>query len=111
MLLLKFEADYADEFDVYGIELVSEKQWEWTLKMLDTVDWPHEKYFGTNEALEFESKEDFLRCFKVITVNDDEASVITKLFGNNYNSSVSYGTVPEFEGSDEFYKEYGRYPK
>lgn len=109
IFILQWECDWADEFDVHGLELVTEEQWNWTNKLFDSVVYPCEKYFGTNEAIIFESKEDILRNVIVIEVTKEEIPTFRKILSNS--SMPSFGWTPEFEGSREFYDENGFYPK
>lgn len=106
--MLKGAFDWADEFDVYGLEMVTEEQWNWTNKLLDSLDYPFTQYFGTNQDIEFNSKEDILCDIKVIEITEDEIATFKKVFGFR---GYSFGWMPDFVGPDSFYDEYGYYPE
>ena len=77
--LVKFNADYADEFNIKGFSIFSSiKEWEeYKAEFPDTdIRW----CFGTNEQIEWETKEDFLKCFSIQELNSQESQIIKKLF-------------------------------
>lgn len=76
MKLIKLCSCWADEFDVYGFAIYSDHKYNKWLKLVDMVEFPVEWYFGTNEALEWETKEDFLCDVNVTDISDDEARTI-----------------------------------
>lgn len=61
--LVKFTADYADEFDVNGGEVFYGTIDEYFSHASD-VKFPKEVYFGSNEFIVYESLEDYKRCFR-----------------------------------------------
>jgi hypothetical protein len=94
-VLLKYEDDYADEFDVYGFMLMTDEEWNKFEKVIDCMeDFPQEFYFGTNEQIIYENKENVKRAFKPIRISLEDAKVIKKLFGNQYNDDVNFGFIP-----------------
>ena len=103
-LLIKFQADYADEFDVYGFWVTTEKEWEKhkdyvaKLEADGNITFPYEAYFGTNEALEFYNMEDYLRNFKVQEITDEQYNALVSLFGPSYSwnessTGAQYGQI------------------
>jgi hypothetical protein len=89
--LVKFQADYADEFDVYGFTVMTENQYIQFRNDLEKVEWPSENYFGTNEAIVFQSLKDYENAIEVIEIDEKEYQVLEKLFGGGY-MGVSFGS-------------------
>jgi len=96
-VLLKFQADYADEFDVYGLRIVDKDEWEKEKEHIRSQKfveqngkWPQEKYFGTNEGIVFESPEELIGSYKEIEITDNEAKILEKL------RIDFFGWTPEF---------------
>jgi hypothetical protein len=88
MKLIKLSSCWADEFDVDGFAVYSnDKYYKW-LKLVDMVEFPAEWYFGTNEALEWETKEDFMCDVHVEDICDDDARAIIDNFGTEYGLIV-----------------------
>lgn len=79
-LLVKFQADWADEFDVYGFALTSREEWDLYCERLDDVAWPQCRSFGTNEEIQWESKEDHLQAFDVKKIDEEHVFLLKKLF-------------------------------
>jgi len=79
MLLLRFVHDWSDEFDVYGIKLISEEKWERKKEFIRNVqDYPYEFGFGTNEEIVFEEPKDLINSIDVDEITDEEAKVLIK---------------------------------
>ena len=67
MLLVRYEANYADEFDIYGFKFMSEEGWDElkeTIEKLFKYTKTFEYYFGTNEYIEYEDSEAILDDLK-----------------------------------------------
>ena len=84
-LLVIVHTSYEDEFDLEGFFITTEAYWEkYTAKVKAFYkEYPGkeiEDYFGTNEAMMFESAEDVLRCFKTRAISNEDAMQIKKLF-------------------------------
>ena len=99
-LLIKWSDNWADEMDLEGFHIMSEKAWLAFLKLLDDTIEIYKKHsdnlfqcfdfcVGTNEEITYKSKEDFLKSF-VIEEIDEEAERIIK---NNFGPSP-YGFFP-----------------
>lgn len=97
LVVIKFSGNYADEFDVEGLTVVT-KEW-WLQHRKDARDkWrgkARERYFGTNEFLEFYNPADYLRGFSVPELSQDEIQVIQKVVGK-----YGLGIVPFIEFED-----------
>lgn len=87
MLLIKHENNWSDEMDIYGFVVWPEEDWQGFLEDYQKVFAkcvPLEWYVGTNEYIIFEDYDQFLNSFEVVALSDDEAKVITTLFGHFY---------------------------
>jgi len=123
-VLIKFNGNYADEFDVSGFVIMEEKDFYDKLKMLE--QWPirdedelhsWEKNkdkvfyrpmyigFGTNESVEFDGLEDFKSQIRVEELTEEEAEFLQKrLIVYQYSNSYSFGSIVEsvFEQFEEY---------
>lgn len=80
-VLVKFSKDWADEFDVYGFCVYASKEiWEETKGDLSELEYS----FGTNEGWEEGDFDD--SDFTVTEISEDEAKVLTKLFGSKWGN-------------------------
>ena len=95
-VLIKFNTNYADEFDVAGFYITTQKKWDKHLEEVETFfknrTEPVEKYFGTNEYIEFYDFDDYKSSFTVTPITKEENDVLTKLF-INYTKKVEFGTI------------------
>jgi hypothetical protein len=79
-VLVKFQKDWADEFDVYGYKIYNSEA-DWLKEKGDLSE--HTFMFGTNEGWEDEG--DFEDDdFTVTEITPEEAATIRKLFGNSW---------------------------
>jgi len=90
--LVKFQKDYADEFDVFGMRLMSNEEYKEYLLSAKNVSYPKEMYFGTNEFVDFFNFEDLKNSLTVEHLSDEAAQVIQDKIGDDF------GWFPEFEG-------------
>lgn len=120
-LLVKFDSNYADEFDVAGFMVMTETQWEHhkvdAAKCFEQFEkLPQDKYgrrigkyggatdgievyFGTNEQMIYETLESYLDQFSVSEVSDSEIAVLEKFF-NRYDG-VKFGMLPMLEYEED----------
>ncbi len=80
--LLKFDQDYADEFSVYGTKVVTEEKLEEgkeSAKKLFAGKRNIERYFGTNEAVEWYDYNDYMRSIKATEISQEQYDVLLKL--------------------------------
>ena len=94
-ILVTLEKDYADEFTVFGFKIFTKRQWKSELKKFESITYPCEFYFGTNEMLEFDSFEDVQREFLVQDISKDEYEVFKKYFASEYDGEISFGFIPD----------------
>ena len=92
-ILIKFEADYADESDVYGFRIMSEEEWESLKNKIENLHYPLEFYFGTNEAMEFNSSQDIMESFTTTQLTSQDSECLFKHF-KNYTDKVKFGWDP-----------------
>lgn len=107
-LLIKFNADYADEFDIEGFIVMTEEQWEEHKAMAKAhfdkkenapLPFPEEDpdsygnrrrnetevYFGTNEAMIYDDLESYMRSFTVTALSVQGYEVLKELFNEHSN--------------------------
>ena len=108
-VLIKFEKNYADEFDVVGFHVSPAVVWEEDVEearnyFLNGGN-PVEVYFGANEALVFEDFDDFNRAYTTKPLTIDEAKVLFDCFDSKLRSSFKLlytCTYGEFIIPDEY---------
>jgi hypothetical protein len=82
-LLITLNRDWADEFNVEGMVVLSASEWEAHKKLAQ--DYFEEKgsaevYFGTNEFLEYSSYNEYIKEFKITELNKKQFDVLKELF-------------------------------
>ena len=90
-VLIKTQADYADEFDVYGLEVIeSDKCALMSKAILDKLKKGNssELYFGTNEELAFKSQDDFLDFFDFEPITEEVKNILEKYGLNDYGNGM-----------------------
>jgi hypothetical protein len=93
--LVKFNCDWADEFDVYGFTIIENDEWDKFMQAIENLDYPHESYFGTNEAIIFERRDDIIRSFKVVDITDQEADIFKRCFQRYPDDEhINFGYIP-----------------
>lgn len=104
-LLIKYKDNWADEMDVYGFHIMSEKAWNFFLSILDT----NPEYFddgdftigvGSNEEIPYNSKEKLLKSFEIDEVHEKEEAIIRNCF------DLPYGQFPVEQIVEGFMDDY-----
>jgi hypothetical protein len=96
-LLIKFCADYADEFDVHGFAIMPESVWkervEKFIEREGAEDARGEWYFGSNEFIEYyDSRERFVRDkYETRLITENEADVFGLLGLSTWDKYPEYG--------------------
>lgn len=112
LVLINARANYADEFDVYGFIITTKEQWDKKTKALKKSSWPMERYFGTNEYIDFTDFKDFMRSCTVKPITMEEALNMVKLLGDSFSvkdfNEKLAATDPDMEG--ELLFEFGEFP-
>ena len=113
-LLVKYDNNYADEFDVEGFFVTTEEEWEkhkaQVTKFFEKREAGKdplkrryrdgvEVYFGTNEQIIYETLDCYLRSFTATEVSDEELAVLKKYF-NRYDG-VKFGMLCMLEDLEE----------
>lgn len=85
-VLVKFEKDWADEFDVHGFKIYNSLA-DWHKEAGDLSE--HSYMFGTNEGWEEGDFED--DDFTVTEITNETAQVLRATFGNSWGHFPFYG--------------------
>ena len=84
--LLTWDQNYADEFDVFGFELVDDIAVQTVIKVLESIEdgdpVADEYYFGTNEAIDLCSGEVLDVLKDAGEPSEEEVASITKYLGD-----------------------------
>jgi len=89
-ILVTFEADWADEFSVYGFKVYDLESWELTKKEFLAAEYYSSYYFGTNEGWDDdEIDKDWLDNYEVQAISDEQAKVLDDLFDSEFGDFVN----------------------
>jgi hypothetical protein len=107
-ILVLFDGNYADEFDIEGFTIMDEGEFYKGTSLLK--HWPEipedkkasyqkgktvykemEVYFGTNEAMIFYGPEDFKNCVKEKRISENEIEALKETL--NIDSSYGFGDI------------------
>jgi hypothetical protein len=90
--LVKYSADWADEFDCKGFGLFKNDEWdklcrkvEKALEDCSLAETP----FGTNESLQFDSYRAWRKCFEETDISEQEYNFLKKNFGDPFGTGSS----------------------
>lgn len=99
--LVKYEDNYADEFDIVGFKIMTEQEYfEWRdmveksflfdedNQVRDTTD--REFYFGTNEFVTYQNANQYFDQLEVIDLANHEAAALLSMFAKEIQ--YGYGT-------------------
>ena len=99
-VLVIFQRDWADEFDISGFAIYEKDKWEKDVKAFSEAETYNSFYFGTNQCIEDEEiGVNFLNySYKVKDISDSEAEVFEKFFNKSYHREIlEFGTFPHLE--------------
>jgi hypothetical protein len=82
--LVIFEADWADEFDMHGFEVMNDEDLKAFNYGIDNADYPVESGFGTNESFIWESSDEVRQAFTITEIDENEVAVLEKLFDGDF---------------------------
>lgn len=111
--LAKYEDNWADEFNIYGFEIMDQRQYDFLNVAIDNmIDKVGEfnYYFGTNEDIDYTSTAKIRRALTFQVISKEEFETLKKLglgcFGKDFASSlveryVDYMEEEEFELVEE----------
>lgn len=95
-LLIKYNADWADEFSCEGFAIFDKEDWKnhckEVKKAFKKIGGEVEIGFGTNEAFTVLSYEDWESYFEIIDLGDADISIFEKYFFNSYDNRIQFGT-------------------
>lgn len=104
MWLVKFTDNWADEFDVEGFMVLSNKdfmQWAQLIEEVSKkIDSGHSLvwYFGANDYLLYEEGRQLKESFSCDVIADSQANVLNNLLINGYGSYGFFPSSEFFEG-------------
>lgn len=81
--LVKYEDDYADEFSVYGLALLTDEDKKF-FNSITQEQLPITHYIGTNEEIKYTNLSNLLDCYVWIEISELEYNLLDKLIGSNY---------------------------
>ncbi len=81
-LLIKWNGVWADEMDLQGFHVISEKAWNKFKELVSSFEYFNQWEFcvGTNEHVEFSSKEDFFDSFEIKEIDELLANKFAEIF-------------------------------
>ena len=94
--LVKYTDNYADEFDVYGLALLTDTDRKY-FNNLEQEDLPITHYIGTNEEITYEHLNKLLRCYTWIEITELEYKLLDRLIGSDYGRFY----YPELDEDDD----------
>lgn len=92
-VLVKWSADWADEFNTDGFLIATKEHWNQYIKNLQEKYQHVSIYFGTNEGWEDMPVKDYIFNCHVSDISDEEKSVLQSHFGLEYET-IPYGIFP-----------------
>ena len=99
LLLVTYDDNYGDEFDLYGFKIMTQEDFDEMIVTAEKAidDNPdREYYFGTNEAMQYSSVDEYRNAFSVKEITFEEAQLITKLFDLSEINGKIYGQFGHF---------------
>jgi hypothetical protein len=98
-LLVKFDSNWADEMDIDGFMVMTQDEWDQykahTKKFFEQLGERSWSFgIGTNEEIEYESHDEFIRELKVEEITDVEYESLAHLF-KYYDGTVQFGFFPD----------------
>jgi hypothetical protein len=94
--LVQFKNNWSDEFDVEGFRVFDQDELAEFYSLLDLPNmFPNEYEFGTNELIEFDTKEEYLECLTIGQIAVNEAKFLRKVFGGPQYGKFYYPELPE----------------
>ena len=101
MLFIQFNDNWADEMDVRGGKIMTEKEYEKYItaaKKAFEVNNYIDFWIGTNELIDYENFTDFINTLTIYSITEKEEDVLKRFNLENY------GFFPDYI-FDEYYEE------
>ena len=103
-VLVIWEANWADEMNVYGFVIVSAEEASAFKKKARKIVSPFEIYVGTNEEIEYSDGKQFLKALTFRRITPEESKIIEKFFGESAGHSNFWDFIEENEDDEEDYE-------
>ncbi len=103
-VLVIWEANWADEMDIYGFVIVSAEEARAFKKKARKIVSPFEIYVGTNEEIEYSDGKQFLKALTFRRITLEESKIIEKFFGESAGHSNFWDFIEENEYDEEDYE-------
>jgi hypothetical protein len=101
-VLVALDANYADEFDVNSLWVTTQEEYEEVLRDIDKYFVPDiEFYFGTNEFISFDTKDDILSCIDAAPISKEFYEEFVNLIGETYGLISIPEMVERFKREDD----------
>lgn len=98
--LVKFSKDWADEFEVYGFEVIDEDRYQEIMSVKDST-LTISRCFGTNEGWDDTEISEFISAMEFIPISEAEVKTLSRLFPSYRGSDlIQFGYVPEVGPED-----------
>lgn len=99
-VIVKFDSDWADEFQVSGFRIMPRAIWVAHEKEAREKFGERSRtvYFGANEFFEYESAEDYLRNFHVVEAAQEDVETVQRIFGRDFGL---FPSIEDFGEEDE----------
>lgn len=98
-VLVQFSADWADEFQVSGFEVMEKADWEEILELVKAHGEERISYsFGSNQGWEDERAKHFITLYKAQDITDEQAEFLNTAF-SGYHAK---GVFPDFWQDEVF---------
>lgn len=98
LYLVKYNGNYADEFDVYFHLVMSEKELEEAKGLIQKLNWEYEEfYFGTNEAVDLNSKDLLYYLNEALEITQEQFKVLQDLdiTGVSFGDGLNWDSIVE----------------
>jgi hypothetical protein len=90
-VVVVFGDNWADEMDISGVRIFTSEEWQ---EIQDRIpDKPFNIYIGSNQDIEYESKQDYLSNFEATPITAEQAAWLQSILGTRFGHFPN----PEFE--------------
>jgi len=101
-VFIKWEDNWADEMDLEGFTVCSPEHWlNYMASLMQACLFPHSVYMGTNEEIEYEKLDDYLRTLTVRGLSEEEFNLLFNVFDSWRNDrekkSLNFGKIAWIE--------------
>lgn len=90
-VLLLSSGDWGDEFDLEGFAVFEKEIWEEIKEGIPNE--PFEAYFGTNEFVTFDGKDDYLSRIKEKPITEEDAKFLANLLEKRFEPDKSWNSI------------------